>query len=471
MLFRSIDLTKPAHHHFMATTANLAPGAFALEDNEGLDPFSGAQDAHRHRYSAFDNSHVSLYLNGSPQQAKRALQAHLSETARRLQEASLLGNSLVQQKKELEEKLREVERQQESNEIGPELRRRLAELEKEFNEVGRETSRVFLPKSRVPSGETDATSGASVFSSEAVNSPSKVSVPSRKQRNQQPSRINDIALATEISTSLLSQLKELQSVLLEKDEALKAANLERSQLEIEVEGLSQRLRTIDESESRLKDVNWNLETQVRELEAAAKAAADKEQRMNHSLNVVRTEKSALERDLEEMNQLYAKVNEEHAAKVKHHETEMSSLRRNVTAVETERGALQRKVEELATKNQELAKAVAYRLRAEEQTPTEHASPRPGMDEDDTITPEGSPPPSPNKATPRHGQLESETLKHSLHHAHRMIQQLKNTIHREKTEKLELKRMLQDSRDELETTRNSMSAPSSASKRRKNDKDA
>ena len=141
---------------------------------------------------------------------------------------------------------------------------RLAELEKEFNEVGRETARAFLPKSRVPSGETDTTAGASVYTSEGGLSPTKVSVPSRKQRNQQPSRINDIALATEISTSLLAQLKDLQAVLLEREEALKATTLDRSQLEIEVEGLSQRLRTLDESESRLKDVNWNLETQVRE---------------------------------------------------------------------------------------------------------------------------------------------------------------------------------------------------------------
>lgn len=455
----------------MATTANPPPGAFALEDHDASDPFvTSAQDAQRHRYSAFDNSQFSLYLNGSPGQAKRALQAHLSETKRRLQETSNLGNSLVQQKAELEEKLKEVEKQHEDTDIGPELRQRLAALEKEFNEVGRETARAFLPKSRVPSGETDTTAGASVYSSEAHHSPSKVSVPSRKQRNQQPSRINDIALATEISTSLLSQLKELQAVLLEKDEALRAANLDRSQLEIEVEGMSQRMRALDESESRLKDVNWNLETQVREFEAAAKAAADKEHRLNQTLNLARSEKSTLEREFEELKQIYAKLTDDHTSKSKHHETELSSLRRNVSMGETERGALQRKVDELASQNQELAKAVAYRMRGEDQETMEDTSPSDGGEEGDTITPEHSPPPSPSKATPRHGQLESETLKHSLHHAHRMIQQLKNNIHREKTEKIELKRMLQDARDELESNRNSANGPGSASKRRKNDKD-
>jgi hypothetical protein len=450
-------------------TANLPPGASPVEHHNGSDPFLAPHDAHRQRYSAFDNSHFSLYLNGSPMQAKRALQAHLAETTRRLQETSHLGNALVQQRKKLEDKLQEVDSQQQENDIGPELRQRLAELEKEFNEVGRETARAFLPKSRVPSGETDI-GGASVYSSEAHPSPTKISVPSRKQRNQQPSRIGDIALATEISTSLLSQLKDLQAVLLERDEALKAADLDRSQLEIEVEGLSQRLRTLDESESRLKDVNWNLETQVRESETQAKSAADKEHRLNLALSQARTDRSTLERELEELKQMHTKLNDDHINKTKQHETELSSLRRTAAMTETEKGAMLRKVEELTSKNQELAKAVAYRARSEERGRAEDTSPDDGGEEGDSRTPEHSPPPSPNKATPRHGMLESETLKHSLQHAHRMIQQLKNNIHREKTEKIELKRMLQDARDELETTRTT-ALPGSASKRRKSDKDA
>ncbi|RMZ67887.1 anucleate primary sterigmata a [Pyrenophora seminiperda CCB06] len=450
--------------------ANPPPGALSVEHRNGSDPFLMApQDNHRQRYSAFDNSQFSLYLNGSPVQAKRALQAHLAETTRRLQETSHLGNALVQQRKELEDKLQEVEHQQEDNDIGPELRQRLAELEKEFNEVGRETARAFLPKSRVPSGETDAIGGASVYSSESISSPTKVSVPSRKQRNQQPSRINDIALATEISTSLLSQLKELQAVLLEKDEALKAADLDRSQLEIEVEGLSQRLRTLDESESRLKDVNWNLETQVRESEAQSKSAADKEHRLNHALNLARTEASTLEREVEELKQMYAKLNDDHINKTKQHETELSTLRRSAAMAETEKGAMQRKVEELTSKNQELAKAISYRARSEERARDDNSSAEDDGANGDDRTPEHSPPVSPAKPTPRHGQLESETLKHSLQHAHRMIQQLKNNIHREKTEKIELKRMLQDARDELDATR-SLVASGSATKRRKSDKD-
>ena len=70
-----------------------------------------------------------------------------------------------------------------------------------------------------------------------------------------------------------------------------------------------------------------------------------------------------------------------------------------------------------------------------------------------------------------GHLESETLKSSLGHAHRMIQNLKSTIHREKTEKIELKRMLQDARDEVEQRRRESTVPNGASKRQKTKTDS
>jgi len=92
----------------------------------------------------------------SPDQAKRALEAHIAETERRIQEASRLGTSLVQQRKELGERLKEVEKEQTEGDITPELRQKLVEIEKEYNEVGRETARAFLPKSRVSSNELAA---------------------------------------------------------------------------------------------------------------------------------------------------------------------------------------------------------------------------------------------------------------------------------------------------------------------------
>ena len=292
-----------------------------------------------------------------------------------------------------------------------------------------------------------------MLSSQATNSPSKLNVPSRKQRNQASSRVHDIEFATEIGTSLLSQVRQLQALLLERDEALKAVNLEKSKLELEAEGYTQRLRNLDESEQRYKDENWSLETQTHELMAAARESTEREQKLAQSLSMANAEKTTVQKELDELKQTHGKLNEDHSNLTKQHDLELSGLRRNLVFADGEKGALQRKIEDLNLQNQELATAAAIGRSKQE----EFGATKEFEDDDfdhmvDYTTPEGSPPPSPSKGTPRHSMLESETLKSSLHHAHRMIQNLKGNIHREKSEKVELKRMLQDAQNELESRR-------------------
>ena len=453
----------------MATAANLSSGAMPVEGSRELpDPFvsTPVHEPSRHRYSGLDVQYMSLYSNGSPAQAERALEAHMAETERRLQEASRLGTVLLKQKKELAERLGEVKAQEQEDEVAPELRQKLQELEREVNDVSRETARAFLGKSRIPSGES---SDLSVLSSEAQHSPSKIHPPSsRKQRNQPQGRMNDIKLATEISTSLIGQIRDLQAAYAEKDDALKMASKEKSQLELDVQGLRQKIRALDESEQRFKDENWSLETRLRELDAAQEQAADREQRLTQHLNAAKSEKATVLREFEDLKQTHGKLAEDHVAARKQHEVEILSLKRDVSANETERIDLQRKVDELTSQNKELAKAVHYRLRSGEfSAPIEKLSDEEELAEG-RVTPDNSPPGSPSKATPRHGALESETLKSSLHHAHRMIQNLKNNIHREKTEKIELKRLLQEARDELESRRGQGAVDSG--KKRKTNKD-
>jgi hypothetical protein len=307
---------------------------------------------------------------------------------------------------------------------------------------------------------------SALFASQATNSPSKVSVPSRKQRNQPSSRVHDIEFATEISTSLLAQVRQLQALLAEREETLKSVNLEKSRLEIEAEGYSQRIRALDDSEQRYKDENWALETQTHELMSAVKDAVEREKRLNSSLSTANSEKNAIERELEELRQVNAKILEDQAIAQKANDSEIHLLRRNLTAGDAEKLALQKKLEELTGQNQELAKAVAMRIRQYESQGSRDLPDDNGDEEAEQITPESSPPPSPNKFTPRHNHLESETLKSSLGHAHRMIQNLKSTIHREKTEKIELKRMLQEARDEVEQRRRENNAPNASTKRLK-----
>ncbi|KAK4125094.1 hypothetical protein N657DRAFT_352642 [Parathielavia appendiculata] len=434
---------------------------------DAFDPFMSPAGSAHLRHSNFDTHLFALAPGSSAEQVKRAIQAHLRDTERRMEEAGKLGTALVQQQKQLTEKLREVEQLQSEAELTPELRQRLVEIEKDYNEVARDSARALLPKQRVPSNEAPSSpfspdgKGAarrsvspSKFETLAAPSPTKFGVPNRKIRNQPASRIHDIEFAAEISTSLIAQVRSLQALLSEREEELKEVKSERSRLEIEAEGFQQRLKSLDESENKYKDENWNLETQIHELIATQKEAAEREKKLTQTLNVIQSERNATQRELEEVKDSLAKQEEKHSAEIKNLEIELGTSRRSAIVFETERAALQRKVEELTGQNQELAKAFSalQRGRALEREGTHGASEEDSTSAPDHNTPEHSPPPSPMKPTPRHSALESETLKTSLGHAQRTIQTLRTNIHREKTEKLELKRMLQDARDEIEKLR-------------------
>lgn len=168
------DRLRTSYPEMTTLSPDLAGNGTADERREGSDavmstiedPFvSNSQDGsvcrESHRYSSFDTQLFSLNAS-SPAQAKRALEAHLAETERRLEEASKLGTALIEQQRELEDKLKEVERQQDEGEVGPDLRRKLVDLEKEYNEIGRETARAFLGPKR-PAGADDGHLGTPSF--------------------------------------------------------------------------------------------------------------------------------------------------------------------------------------------------------------------------------------------------------------------------------------------------------------------
>lgn len=278
-------------------------------------------------------------------------------------------------------------------------------------------------------------------------------MPNRKLRNQPSNRVHDIEFAAEISTSLIAQVRNLQSLLGERDEEVRDLKNEKSSLEIESEGLQQRLKTLDESEHRYKEENWNLETRLQETSSQQREASDREKKLTHALNASNVEKAAAQKELDEVKLSHTKLTEEHAAAIKHHDIELGTAKRGAVLAEGERTTLQRKIDDLTGQNQELAKAFStQRGRMQEREPMSGQSEDDFETATDNATPEHSPPPSPVKGTPRHSMLETETMKTSLHHAQRTIQSQRSLIHREKTEKLELRRIIQDLRDDLERGR-------------------
>lgn len=122
---------------------------FISRDNSPLE-----ERESRQRYS---NSHLfALGPNASPAHAKQALEARLAETDRRMEEAGKLGTALVQQRKELAQRLEEVVQLQAEGELSEDLKHKLIEIEKDYNDVARESARAFLPKPRLPSNEAAA---------------------------------------------------------------------------------------------------------------------------------------------------------------------------------------------------------------------------------------------------------------------------------------------------------------------------
>jgi hypothetical protein len=134
------------------------------------------------------------------------------------------------------------------------------------------------------------------------------------------------------------------------------------------------------------------------------------------------------------------------------ESEISSLRRSQASLQRDRSDLQRHVDELKLE-------LMNRPEPSLEDINEQIDPDNLSDGEESVTPidrspNASPQLSPIKNTPsRNAPLELETTKSSLHHAHRMVTNLRNTLHREKTEKLELRRLLATAQDEVEQLRN------------------
>ncbi|KAM0716628.1 hypothetical protein Q7P37_008073 [Cladosporium fusiforme] len=442
----------------MATTANLPFGAIPT-NGAAPDPFTSSSanpPSGPTRYASFDDEQFSTFSTSSPSQARRALEAHLKDTDRRIQDASKLGTTLLQQRKNLASKLQEVEELSKDNDVPAELQEKLTALEKEYNDIGRESARAFLPKSKVVSNDGDS----SLYSNSGRQSPTKASAPSRRQRNQPSNRVHDIEFATEISTQLLAQVRQLQAALAEKDEEIKEAAASKTRLEDDHANILQRAKLLDEDLQRHRDENWNLETKIQDMETSMRDHADREQRLNQTLKTTQTEKSSAQRELDELKVLHERETDEHATNQRHNEADLHTLRRDAANHDSEKQALHKKIEELNSQNTELAKAVSYRWNQAQSTQNK-SNPDKDSDGADDAELDHSDLISPVKGTPARGGLESETLKSSLNHAHRMIQNLKNNIHREKTEKVELKRLLADARDELEKRRDSNAGPAAA----------
>lgn len=117
----TMDPTSPPvtpHHQIRSTSTNL------------LSPSS----------SAYSTSAMS---DRSPADIKRKLEARLLDTKNKMHNIGKLGESLVKQERELNDRIKEMDMQSHEDEIRPELRSKLADLENGFKEIERESAKAF----------------------------------------------------------------------------------------------------------------------------------------------------------------------------------------------------------------------------------------------------------------------------------------------------------------------------------------
>ncbi|KAK9457979.1 meiotic cell cortex C-terminal pleckstrin homology-domain-containing protein, partial [Dipodascopsis uninucleata] len=287
---------------------------------------------------------------------------------------------------------------------------------------------------------------------------------SRKQKNMQP-RAQDVEFVSDVGHGLLLECRKLQVALTDKEEKIKELENQRLQMASTIESLEFKIRELDESEERYKEENWNFELKIQELQTESANVAQRLSMINiENAKTLQMYNAQLE-NFEAVQQREVELTHQLESFKDKYERDLQSHEQMIADLQNENSKMQQTIESL---NNELAQAsMNGGYGADESYMDEPMSPEVSDGLDDPKTPERSPPLSPVKATPaHHASLEGETLKASLSHAHRAISTLRGTVHREKTEKIELRRLLTEAQEELEVLKNNKGS-GSGSNRRKN----
>ncbi|KAI5121954.1 hypothetical protein M0805_002025 [Coniferiporia weirii] len=420
---------------------------------------------------------VALASAGSMRQY---LQTLLDSKEKQLQQAGTLGQRVLAQRVELEERIHQLQDidsdRAGDDEVSAEMRLRyrdLANTLKTWDEENVQLSNVF--------GNTDDPQPSPALPPMSdlpedlpSHGPSAPSASQSRRAKNAAHRANDVEFAFEIGSSLLTEVRRLQSLLGERDKAIQNMKEEKDDLEKAVESLQTALRTQEQSADKYKEENWNLEVSLQEMraqlsdaQAAAQRGEAETKRLTKVLTATRESNDSYKNEVERL-----KVAAEET-KVKH-ETDVALHRKHVAALAREKSDLQQSVD---TYKVELARASRRLPRfGSPYTPdgrSDAQTPRMPEDEDDPFGPgttgmgmstnrrrldtsalfppdafgsesvDNSPEPSPSRPflAPNHPSNEIEALQQKLAHAQRQISTLKGTLGREKELRMEYRRRM------------------------------
>ncbi|BFZ54467.1 hypothetical protein PYCC9005_001504 [Savitreella phatthalungensis] len=389
------------------------------------------------------NPFASAARNNSPAppgqdvlKAKASIERQLDELDRQLRDVMQVAKPLLGLKDKLQRQVRAIDKHRDGNgnseNIPPDVSARLNLLEKETESTLAQTNVRASPirKQQSLAGPLTPTN---------MLSPAPRSRRNHSAVKLHPNQVgatttNNIEFAANLGEQLIVRVRELQSLLAERDEQLRQVTAQKQKLEVRVETAEETARTGDARESRDKDLLWNAEVQVSELQGSLAAVEAREEKLK--LDNARLT-SQIKQQQEEMDTL--RTNEDELR------GQVSDIRGHYTATATEfkverdlaRQERESLYDEISRLKSELEEKNAVRL-TRMVSPQKAAPERP----EEPSTPVRSPIMSPVKQTPsRNPHLEAETMKGSLEHMMGQLQRARKTAEREKAEKLKLRKEL------------------------------
>ncbi|KAF5379179.1 hypothetical protein D9615_005980 [Tricholomella constricta] len=412
------------------------------------------------------------------------LQNLLDNKEKQLQQAATLGQRVLAQRVELEERIKQLQEleadKSEDDDIDDQARERYAELADTLvswdNENVQLSSAVGSSK-LFPNGKTPSPSVAFAELPREERERSKPSAgtsaaQSRRAKNA-AHRADDVEFAFEIGSGLLTEVRRLQSLLGERDKAIQDMKEEKDDLEKSVEALRTALRQQEQSSDKYKEENWNLEVTLQELRTQLGDSQASTQRLEGEhkrlTKLLATSRDAGDQHKNEADRLVNLV-EEMKAK---HETDIAQARKHAAGLARDKSDLQQTVDSL--KNEAAKAGRRFPRFGSPLTPNGAAGSdfllTPAGDDADTDiftggastnrrrldssaifgadgdfadfadSPEVSPVRPPFLAA-NHPSNEIEALQQRLAHAQRQINTLKGTLQREKQLRMEYRSKLE-----------------------------
>ncbi|KAJ7689390.1 hypothetical protein B0H17DRAFT_1331737 [Mycena rosella] len=389
---------------------------------------------------------------------KYHLQSLLDSKEKQLQQAGTLGQRVLAQQMELEERIRQLEEidadKLDDDHVDDDARDRYRELAETLMAWDRENADLSSafgsrrPPSPAPFSPPEEHERPNANSK--APAATTVAAQSRRAKNA-AHRADDVEFAFEIGSGLLTEVRRLQSLLGERDKAIQDMKEEKDDLEKSVEGLRAALRQQETSADKYKEENWNLEVTLQDLRTQLSAATSAEAtaalkadrlaaQLASSLQAAETAKHEADRLVGVVDDMKAK-----------HEADVATHRKAAAGLVRDKSDLQGTVDRLKA---DAARAGRRGLLSSQfgspVTPNGAAgdflTPAPGDDdvfatggastrrravfddadgEGDADSPDASPVPH------RAQESELEVLRQKFAHAQRQIGTLKGTLRREK----------------------------------------